>query len=158
MKKFQFQLASLLKVTKMNKDRSEVKLAQAAQYLINQKKSLTIFEKEMQDGLQEYEVMTVSTKINITMLTNYSSFFSWKRSQIEQQKQEIIQAEQERIQRLEELKVVMNKLKSIEQLREKRLDEFKQEALAEEQKQLDEIGLQIYTRAAKQGEESGYGK
>jgi flagellar FliJ protein len=149
MKKFKFQLAVLLKVTKMNKDKSEVKLAQATQHLINQKTALANFEKEMQAGLQEYEVMTTRTKINITMLTTYSSFFAWKRSQIEQQKQAIIKAEQERMQRLEELKAVMNKLKSIEQLREKRFDEFKQQALAEEQKQLDEIGLQIYTRAAK---------
>ncbi|WP_019553197.1 flagellar export protein FliJ [Propionispira raffinosivorans] len=149
MKKFKFQLAALLKVTKMNKDKSEVKLAQATQHLINQKNALTNLEKEMQAGLQEYEVMTARTKINITVLTTYSSFFAWKRSQIEQQKQAIIKAAQERMQRLEELKIVMNKLKSIEQLRGKRFDEFKQQALAEEQKQLDEIGLQIYTRAAK---------
>jgi flagellar FliJ protein len=149
MKKFKFQLAALLKVTKMNKDKSEIKLAQATQHLIDQKKGLKNFEKEMQAGLQEYETTAVSTKINITMLTTYSSFFAWKRSQIEQQEQEIIRAEQDRMQRLEELKTVMNKLKSIEQLREKRFDEFKQQTLAEEQKQLDEIGLQIYTRAAK---------
>ena len=149
MKKFKFQLAALLKVTKMNKDKSEIKLAQATQYLIDQKNNLINFEKEMQDGLQEYEAVTARAKINITMLTTYSSFFAWKRSQVEQQKQAIIKAEQERMQRLEELKSVMNKLKSIEQLREKRFDEFKQQALVEEQKQLDEIGLQIYTRAAK---------
>jgi len=149
MKKFKFQLAALLKVTKMNKDKSEVKLAQATQHLINQKNALINLEKDMQAGLQDYEVVTARTKINITMLTTYSSFFAWKRSQIEQQKQVIITAEQERMQRLEELKTVMNKLKSIEQLREKRFDEFKQQALAEEQKQLDEIGLQIYTRVAK---------
>ena len=149
MKKFKFQLAALLKVTKMNKDKSEIKLAQATQYLIDQKNNLINFEKEMQDGLQEYEAMTARAKINITMLTTYSSFFAWKRSQVEQQKQAIIKAEQERMQRLEELKSVMNKLKSIEQLREKRFDEFKQQALVEEQKQLDEIGLQIYTRSAK---------
>lgn len=149
MKKFQFQLAALLKVTKMNKDKSEIKLAQATQHLIDQKNNLINFEKEMQDGLQEYQAMTARAKINITMLTTYSSFFAWKRSQVEQQKQAIIKAEQERMQRLEELKSVMNKLKSIEQLREKRFDEFKQQALVEEQKQLDEIGLQIYTRSAK---------
>ena len=149
MKKFKFQLAALLKVTKMNKDKSEIKLAQATQHLIDQKNNLINFEKEMQDGLQEYEGVTARAKINITMLTTYSSFFAWKRSQVEQQKQAIIKAEQERMQRLEELKSVMNKLKSIEQLREKRFDEFKQQALVEEQKQLDEIGLQIYTRSAK---------
>ena len=41
---------------------------------------------------------------------------------------------------------VMNKLKSIEQLKEKRLQQYMAEALQEEQKQLDEIGGQLYFR------------
>ena len=40
----------------------------------------------------------------------------------------------------------MNKLKSIEQLKAKRLQQYKEEALLEEQKLLDEIGLQLYMR------------
>ena len=40
----------------------------------------------------------------------------------------------------------MAKLKSIEQLKEKRLQEYKAELLHEEQKMLDEIGSQLYTR------------
>ena len=35
----------------------------------------------------------------------------------------------------------------LEQLKEKRLKEFKAEQLIEEQKELDEIGLQIHARA-----------
>ena len=41
---------------------------------------------------------------------------------------------------------LMNKLKSIEQLKAKRLQQYKDEALLEEQKLLDEIGLQLYMR------------
>ncbi len=40
----------------------------------------------------------------------------------------------------------MSALKSIEKLREKRLAEYKAEALREEQKMLDEIGLQLTMR------------
>ena len=40
----------------------------------------------------------------------------------------------------------MSYLKSIEQLREKRLQEYKEDVLKEEQKMLDEIGLQLTTR------------
>ena len=40
----------------------------------------------------------------------------------------------------------MNKLKSIEQLKEKRLQEYMAEMLYEEQKQLDELGGQMYFR------------
>ena len=40
----------------------------------------------------------------------------------------------------------MRSLKSIERLKEKRLAEYKEEALREEQKMLDEIGLQLTAR------------
>ena len=48
--------------------------------------------------------------------------------------------------KMQELVAVMNKLKSIEQLKEKRLQQYMAEALQEEQKQLDEIGGQLYFR------------
>ena len=52
-----------------------------------------------------------------------------------------------RQERLDEFQEALNKLKTIEQLKEKRLEEFKAEQLIEEQKELDEIGLQIHARA-----------
>ena len=52
-----------------------------------------------------------------------------------------------RQERLDEFQEALNKLKTIEQLKEKRLKEFKAEQLIEEQKELDEIGLQIHARA-----------
>ena len=45
-----------------------------------------------------------------------------------------------------ELVKVMNKLKSIEQLKEKRFHQYMAEVLFEEQKLLDEIGGQLYFR------------
>ena len=44
----------------------------------------------------------------------------------------------------------MNELKSIEQLKEKRRREYIEEMLAEEQKMLDEIGLNLYMRKDRQ--------
>jgi flagellar FliJ protein len=41
---------------------------------------------------------------------------------------------------------VMSYMKSIEQLKEKRLQEYREEAMQEEQKMLDEIGLQLTMR------------
>ena len=48
----------------------------------------------------------------------------------------------------------MNKLKSIEQLKEKRFRQYQENLLLEEQKLLDEIGLQLYMRSTGQGEMS----
>ena len=80
---------------------------------------------------------------------DFHSFFAWKREQIEMQQQIVLTAKAERQKRLKELMEVMSYLKSIEQLKEKRYQEYKAQALAEEQKALDEIGLQLYMRNGK---------
>ena len=76
----------------------------------------------------------------------FNSFFNWKRTQIENQQQVILKARAEKQQRLNELMKIMSYLKSIEQLKEKRWQEYQAEALFEEQKMLDEIGLQLSVR------------
>ena len=75
-----------------------------------------------------------------------NSFFNWKRTQIEEQQQLILRVRGEKQQRLNELMKIMSYLKSIEQLKEKRWQEYQAEALFEEQKMLDEIGLQLAMR------------
>ena len=76
----------------------------------------------------------------------FNSFFEWKREQIESQQDQILRSRAERQKKLKVLLQHMNKLKSIEQLKAKRLQQYKDEALLEEQKLLDEIGLQLYMR------------
>ena len=79
-------------------------------------------------------------------LMTFNSFFNWKREQIESQQRVIMEKQAVRQKKMQELVAVMNKLKSIEQLKEKRLQQYMAEALQEEQKQLDEIGGQLYFR------------
>ena len=76
----------------------------------------------------------------------YNSFFNWKREQIEQQQQVIMKAMQDKQQKLKALMQIMTYLKSIEQLKEKRLREYNAAVLFEEQKILDEVGLQLHIR------------
>ena len=80
----------------------------------------------------------------------YNSFFDWKRRQIEAQQDQIVRTRAEQQKKLRELMEVMNELKSIEQLKEKRRREYIEEMLAEEQKMLDEIGLNLYMRKDRQ--------
>ena len=81
---------------------------------------------------------------------NYNRFFAWKREQIEMQNEMILQTKNDRQKKLKELMEVMSYLKSIEQLKEKRFQEYKEQALFEEQKMLDEIGLQLAMRARRE--------
>lgn len=149
MKRFRFQLETLLKVTRMKKEDAEVRFAEISRKLEEEKNVLAKLLHEMQQAQQDYEeISREGRKISIGRLMAFNSFFEWKREQIENQQRVIMNTRQERQQRLKELMEVMSYLKSIEQLKEKRWKEYQAEALFEEQKMLDEIGLQLYMRQA----------
>ena len=147
MKKFRFQLETLFKVTRMKKEEAEVAFAEAVRRLEEARAYQRRLLEEMQQGQLDYENLSKEgTRIKIGTLMSFNQFFGWKRQQIEDQQQVILQANAERQKRLKVLMEQMSALKSIEKLKEKRLAEYKAEVLQEEQKMLDEIGLQLTMR------------
>ena len=147
MKKFKFQLETLLKVTKRKKDDAEMKFAEASRKLEECRAKLQVLLKELAEGQKEFADMTGEGKtVTIGIIMTYNEFFNWKREQIERQQQVILKATQDKQQKLKILMQLMTYLKSIEQLKEKRLKEYNAEFLFEEQKMLDEIGLQLSMR------------
>ena len=149
MKKFRFKLATLLGVTRRKKEDAERLFAEATRKLEEERARLVDLLQEMQRVQAEYTEQTKEGKrISVGRLMTYTSYVNWKREQIEAQQQAIMQAQAERQKRLKELLELMSKLKSIEQLKEKRWQQYKEEVLFEESKQLDEIGLQLYMRKA----------
>lgn len=147
MKKFRFKLETLLKVTRMNKEKAQVALATATKEVEEARAILQVYLQEMALGHRDYDELTGEGKtISLGRLMTFNSFFNWKREQIEAQQHTIMEKQAVRQQKMHELIAVMNKLKSIEQLREKRLQQYMSEALQEEQKQLDEIGGQLFFR------------
>ena len=149
MKKFRFKLETLLGVTRRKKEDAERLFAEATRKLEEERARLAEFLQEMQQVQAEYTEQTKEGKrISVGRLMTYTSYVNWKREQIEAQQQAIMQAQAERQKRLKELLALISKLKSIEQLKEKRWQQYKDEVLFEESKQLDEIGLQLYMRKA----------
>lgn len=147
MKKFKFQLETLLKVTRMKKEDVEVAFAEASRKLEEAREGMNTLLAEMQQGQHDYEALSKEgTRVTIGKLMAFNSFFAWKREQIEMQQNILLQLRGEKQKKLKALMDVMSYLKSIEQLKEKRLQEYQAEALAEEQKMLDEIGLQLTMR------------
>lgn len=146
MKKFRFQLETLLKVTRMQKDKAEVAFAEVSRRLEQERQQLHQYLEEMQQGHKDYEGLIAARRMTVGTLMTYNSFFDWKRRQIEAQQEQIVRTRAEQQKRLRELMEVMNELKSIEQLKEKRRREYIDEMLAEEQKTLDEIGISLYVR------------
>ena len=149
MKKFRFKLETLLGVTRRKKEDAERLFAEATRKLEEERARLVDLLQEMQRVQAEYTEQTKEGKrISVGRLMTYTSYVNWKREQIEAQQQAIMQAQAERQKRLKELLELMSKLKSIEQLKEKRWQQYKEEVPFEESKQLDEIGLQLYMRKA----------
>ncbi len=147
MKKFKFQLETLLKVTKRKKDDAEQQFAESSRKLEEYRAQLQVLMRELSEGQAEFAEKTSAGKtITVDVIMMYNQFFNWKRHQIEQQQDLIIKATQDKQQKLKLLMKVMTYLKSIEQLKEKRLNEYNAELLFEEQKMLDEIGLQLSMR------------
>lgn len=147
MKKFKFQLETLLKVTRRKKDDAEMQFAEVSRRLEEHRKHLQELLQQLQEGQHEYAEMTGEGKtVNVDVIMTYNNFFNWKRAQIEKQQQVILKTTQERQKKLKILMDIMTYLKSIEQLKEKRLKEYNEQVLFEEQKMLDEIGLQLHMR------------
>lgn len=154
MKKFKFQLETLLKVTRMKKEDAETAFAEASRKLEEGKQALAALLAEMQQGQRDYEALSSEgTRVTVGRLMTFNSFFAWKREQIGMQQNINLQLRGEKQKKLRELMESMSELKSIEQLREKRFSEYQEEALKEEQNMLDEIGLQL-TMRRKVGEAS----
>jgi flagellar FliJ protein len=151
MKKFKFQLETLLKVTRMKKEDAEVKFAEVSRRLEEQKEQLQLLINEMEQGQRDYETISQEgTRVTIGRITSYNRFFAWKREQIEIQRDIILHTREERQRKLKALMEVMTYLKSIEQLKEKRLREYNEQVMFEEQKFLDELGLQLTMRARRE--------
>ena len=107
---------------------------------------------EMQKGQRDYDALSQEgVRVTVGRLMTFNSFFAWKREQIEMQQGIVLQMKGEKQKKLKALMDVMSYLKSIEQLKERRYQEYQAEALQEEQKMLDEIGLQLTMRRRREG-------
>ena len=96
MKKFRFQLETLLKVTKMNKDQAQVELATATKKLEEARHHLEELLEQMAKGHKYYDALTSKGTITVGTLMTYNSFFNYKREQIEQQQHYIMECQAER--------------------------------------------------------------
>ena len=97
MKKFKFQLETLLKVTRMKKEDAEVKFAEVSRRLEEQRARLTQLLEEMQRGQREYEELSGEGKtLTVGRIMTYNSFFNWKRMQIEEQQKLILKTREEK--------------------------------------------------------------
>ena len=145
MKQFRFRLETLLRFRVLQEEQAQLALVQA-----------TVRLRQAQDKLQNMkDKFTTNTNVlrecqqkgvNIEILKQYSDYLDKIKRDIAGQESAVAQANAERQEKLRILEEAMKQRKLVENLKAKRRMQYNIEALQEEQKLLDEMGIQIYLR------------
>lgn len=145
MKKFRFRLETLLKFRKMREEEAQIKLAEANIKLRNEQDILQDLRKKQADIFLLLNQKQTNSP-TIETLKTYSYYIDKIKSDITAQQEEVAKAAAYRQECLVVMEDAMKQRKLVDNLRTKRLEQYNDELLHEEQKILDELGTQAYMR------------
>ncbi len=145
MKSFKFRLEALFKFRKMQEEQAQILFWQATNQLRIEKEELVKLEENVMENMN----LLRNFQHNLLSIETYKSFhhyFDKMKNEIQQQKESIKRADEYRQECLKNLEEAVKSHKVVEKFREKKIQDYQAELLKEEQKKLDEIGLQLYVR------------
>lgn len=145
MKPFRFRLEALLEFRKMQKEQSQIAFLQATNQLRIEKELLTELEGRLVENVKFINTRQ-QQPLPIEIFKSFRYYFDKISEDIGKQSQRVIQADKFCQECLSTLAEAEKNHKIVEKFREKKLQHYQIDAMNEEQKLLDEIGLQIYTR------------
>lgn len=145
MQKFKFRLEALLKVRLMEEEQAQVKVAEATRHYDKEKTLLDDLEAKLSANMTDirnrhHQFPTIAT---LKILQIYDDKL---REDICQQQSKLEDADNYRQECIRKLEIAVQQRKLVEKLREKKLSEYNFLLNREEQKSLDEIGIQLYSR------------
>lgn len=136
MKKFKFNLESVLNYRIVKEEQAKQKLGTAIFKVAQQKKVLGSYRKALAE-----EQSNIAAAVDISFLQHKELYIHCLCQQIEQQTEQLKQAEKEVNKCKKEVTRAMQDTKVLDNLKVKRYQEYLLEANKMEQKMLDEIGL-----------------
>ena len=145
MKPFRFRLETLLDFRKIQQEQAQLVFLKANDQLRREKELLVEFEEKLAENVQLLRV-SQQQSLSVEKLKFFQYYFDKINKDIVKQKECIVQATTYCQECLQNLAEAEKNHKIVEKFREKKLQHYQNEAIIEEQKLLDEIGLQIYTR------------
>jgi len=145
MKPFQFRLETLLTFRKMQKEQLQLVFLKASHQLRLEQEALAELEGKLTENMTLFHSYQQES-LSIEKLKFFRYYFDKINIDISKQNECVMQAEEYCQRCLQELTEAEKNYKIVEKFREKKLQNYQFEVLSEEQKLLDEIGLQIYTR------------
>lgn len=145
MQPFRFRLETLLKFRRMKEEEAQIQLAHSTSVFMQEKEKLEACEQQLAGHIetirsQQQQPVTVAT---LKMLHDYHDKI---KKDINSQQIRLVDAATRRREDLAVLEQAMKAHKLVKKLREKRLLQYQTEMLRDEQKHLDELGLQVFSR------------
>lgn len=145
MKPFRFRLETLLEFRKTQKEQVQIDFLQSTNQLRIEKELLAQLESDLADRAALFHSRQQQT-LSIEIFKSFRHYFDKMGEEVVTQTQRVAQADRHRQECLQRLTEAEKNYKIVEKFREKKFQHYQIEAMSEEQKLLDEIGLQIYTR------------
>jgi len=145
MQKFQFKLQRLLDFRKIREEQAEAEFAKAARAFLHEKALLRQLESTLAqtlDGLKAEQAKPNS----LLMLKMFQDYIDRTREGIKLQAAQVAAAAEQRQRCLRLFEEASRRRKAVDNLREKKLQQYQDEVLHEEQSFLDELSGQRYIR------------
>lgn len=148
MRRFKFRLQSLLDFRERQKEQAQAKTAAAEQQLQQSQQLLQQLDAELVQSAANFYQQQHNKAISINTFKVFNNYLDKIKREITAQQDKVYQAETYYAACRRELNVLSKNCKLIEQIKDKGWQDYKHQMLAEEQKTLDELGLQAYVRAS----------
>ncbi|MEN3202615.1 MAG: flagellar FliJ family protein [Atribacterota bacterium] len=147
MKGYQFKLQKVLDTCRLKEELIEVKLAELERLAESQRERLKSVEQEEEALLSERRVLREKNgRVALEEEMFYENCLEALRLRIERMKMYLRQIEEQIRQTREELVAAAMERRAMEKLRDKHYEHFKIEVERNNQKVLDEIAVQRFTR------------
>ena len=145
MQKFRFKLQRLLDFRKIREEQAEAEFAKATRVFLHEKELLRQLETKLADAFSRLKLEQEKSSSLLT-LKLFQDYIDTTREGIKLQAVKVAAAADRRQQCLRKLEEAARKRKGVESLKEKKLQQYHEEVLQEEQAFLDELSGQRYIR------------
>ena len=145
MQKFRFKLQRLLDFRKIREEQAEAEFAKATRVFLHEKERLRQLETNLSDTFDRLK-QEQEKHSSLLTLKLFQDYIDTTREGIKLQAVKVAAAADRRQQCLRKLEEAARKRKGVESLKEKKLQQYHEEVLKEEQAFLDELSGQRYIR------------
>ena len=145
MRRFQFKLQRLLEFRKIREEQAQAEFAKATRVFLHEKERMKILQETLTDTFNILKAQQDKSGPPI-MLKMFQEYIDTTREGIRLQASKVAAAGEYRQKCLKAFEEASRRRKAVDNLRERRLQQYQDEVLLEEQGFLDELAGQRYIR------------